>query len=51
MGVTLRNAILNDKAKFDLLKVLEIYQDLEAIMLKDILLTDVIIYQIQQKTI
>ena len=48
-GVTLGEAISNDKAKFDLLKLLWIYQDVEAITLKDIPPTDLIIYQMQLK--
>ncbi len=47
--VTLGKTILNDKAKFDLLKLLWVYQDVEAITLKDIPLTDLITHRIQLK--
>ncbi len=43
-GVTLGEAISNDKAKFDFLKLLWVYQNVEAIMLKDISLTNLITY-------
>ncbi len=42
-------AISNDKAKFDLLKLLWVYQDVEAITLKDIPPTDLITHRIQLK--
>ncbi len=48
-GVTLRKAISNDKVKFDLLKLLLVYQDVEAITLKDIPPTDLITHRIQLK--
>ncbi len=48
-GVTLGEAISNDKAKFDLLKLLWVYQDIEAITLKDIPPTDLITHRIQLK--
>lgn len=40
-------AISNDKARFDLFKLLLVYQDVEAITLKNILPTDLIIDRIQ----
>ncbi len=48
-GVTLGEAISNDKAKFNLLKLLWVYQDVEAITLKDIPPTDLITHRIQLK--
>ena len=46
-GITLGEAISNDKIKYDLLQLLRIYQDIGAIYLKDILPINLITYQIK----
>ncbi len=48
-GVTLGEAISNDKAKFDVLKLLWVYQDVEVITLKNIPPTDLITHRSQLK--
>lgn len=47
MNVTLGEAIPTDKAKYDLLQLLWIYQDVGAIHLKGIPPTDLIIHRIK----
>ena len=48
-GVTFGEAIPIEKAKFDLLQLLWVYQDVEAIKLIDIPLIDLITHRIQLK--
>ena len=47
--ITFGEAIPTEKAKFDLLQLLLVYQDIEAIEFKDIPPTDLITYWIQRK--
>ena len=46
-SITLRETILNNKAIQNLLQLPYVYQNIEAIQLKDISQTDFIIYQIK----
>ena len=48
-GVTLGDAIPIDKAKHDLLRLLWVYQDVEATQLKDIPPTDLITHRIKPR--
>lgn len=48
-GITLEKAILTDKAKYDLLQLLWVYQDVGATQLKGILLTNFITHRIKPR--
>ena len=46
-NITLEDAIYTDQARYDLLWLIWVYQDVRKIHLKDILYTDLITYQIK----
>lgn len=48
-GVTLGEAISTNKAKYDLLQLLWVYQDIGAIQLKDIPPTDLITHRVKPR--